>query len=171
MDSLKNLETMVASWYKSVPHLPKSGQKWLAENAWWLTLVGVIFGAIGVASMLMAVMVAGSLLVGFGGPIGAVAGGFVFLATLFWMAFAVVNIVIAAIAVGPLKTMSKKGWSLLFLVSLLNVLSLLVTFLFHLNLMSLLWGLLFTAVGAYFLFEIRSYYHTEKSAKKSSHSA
>jgi hypothetical protein len=34
MDSLKNLETMVASWYKGVPHLPKTGQKWLAENAW-----------------------------------------------------------------------------------------------------------------------------------------
>lgn len=164
MDSLKNLETMVASWYKGVPHLPRTGQKWLAENAWWLTLVGVIFGAIGVASMLMLAMTAGTLL-GLAGPIGMMAGGFVLIATLFWMAFAIVNLVIAGMAITPLKTMDKKGWSLLFLISLLNVLSLLVSFLFHLNLLELLWGLLFTAVGAYFLFEIRTYYH-EKATKK-----
>ena len=56
MDSLRNLEAMVASWYKGVPHLPKNGQRWLAENAWWLTLVGVILGTMGILSVLLGVL-------------------------------------------------------------------------------------------------------------------
>ncbi|HEY5695793.1 MAG TPA: hypothetical protein VIQ80_03085 [Candidatus Saccharimonadales bacterium] len=166
MESLKNLETMVASWYKQVPHLPKNGQKWLAENAWWLTLIGVILGGLGILSALMATMVAGTILVGVGGAVGAAIGGFAFLAVLASLALGAVEIVIAAVAVMPLKAMNKKGWSLLFLAALVNVLSILVTFLFYLNVFSLLWSVLMVAVGGYFLFEVRDYYRTEKEAKK-----
>ena len=164
MESLKNLETMVASWYKSAPRLPKNGQKWLAENAWWLTLVGVILGTMGIISVLMATLVAGTILVGVGGAVGAAVGGIAFVAVLLSLAFAIVDMIIAAMAISPLKAMQKKGWSLLFLVALVNVLSLLVTFLFQLNLFGLLWGLLFAAVGGYFLFEVRDYFSGIKSS-------
>jgi hypothetical protein len=166
MESLRNLETMVASWYKGMPHLPKNGQKWLAENAWWLVLVGVILGTLGIVSVLLGTLVAGTLLAGYGGPIGAAVGGLAFLIVAVSLAFAIVDMVISAIAISPLKAMQKRGWSLLFLVALINVLSLLVSFLFQLNLFSLIWGFIFAGVGGYFLFEVRSYFHAEHVAKK-----
>src|SRR5690349_14000149 len=122
MESLKNLETMVASWYKGVPHLPKNGQKWLAENAWWLVLIGVILGTLGILSVLLGTLVVGTLLAGVGGPVGAAIGGLAFVIVVVSLAFGVVDMVISAMAISPLKTMRKKGWSLLFLVSLINVL-------------------------------------------------
>jgi hypothetical protein len=166
MESLRNLETMVASWYKDVPHMPKYGQKWLAENAWWLVLVAVILGSFGIFIVLGGMLLAGSLLAGYGGPVGAAIGGLAFLIVAVSMAFAVVDMVISAIAISPLKAMQKRGWSLMFLAALINLLSLLVTFLFQLNLMSLIWGLLFSAVGGYFLFEVRDHFHAERTAKK-----
>ena len=166
MESIKNLETMVASWYKGVPHLPKNGQKWLAENAWWLVLVGVILGTLGILSVLLGTLLVGTLLAGVGGPVGAAIGGLAFVIVVISLAFGVVDMVISAMAISPLKAMRKKGWSLLFLVSLINVLSLVVSFLFQLNLFSLVWGLIFAGVGGYFLFEVRDYFHAEHGAKK-----
>ncbi len=52
MESLQKLEATVGEWYKGMPHLPKNGQRWLAENAWWLVLIGVILGAIGAIGLL-----------------------------------------------------------------------------------------------------------------------
>ena len=34
MEVIHNLEATLAKQYKKAPHLPKEGQKWLAENAW-----------------------------------------------------------------------------------------------------------------------------------------
>lgn len=166
MDSLRNLERMVGSWYKSVPHLPGNGQRWLAENAWWLVLVGVILGTLGILSVLLGTLVAGTLLAGYGGPVGAAIGGLAFMIVAVSLAFAIVDMILSAFAISPLKAMQKRGWSLLFLVALINVLSVFVSFLFQLNLFSLIWGLLFAAVGGYFLFEVRDYFHLERPAKK-----
>jgi hypothetical protein len=166
MESLKNLETMIASWYKGMPHLPKNGQKWLAENAWWLVLVGVILGTFGILIVLLGTVIAGTLLAGFGGPVGAAIGGLAFILVLISLAFGILDMIISALAISPLKLMQKRGWSLLFLVALINVLSLLVSFLFQLNLFSLIWGLIFAGAGGYFLFEVREYFHAERTAKK-----
>ena len=166
MENLKNLETMVASWYSGMPHLPKDGRKWLAVNAWWLVLVGVILGTLGILSVLLGVLVAGTVLAGYGGPIGAALGGLAIVIVTISLAFAIVDMIISAMAISPLKAMQKKGWSLLFLVALINILSLLVSFLFQLNLFSLIWGFIFAGVGGYFLFEVRDYFHIEHEAKK-----
>jgi len=166
MESLRNLEVMAASWYKNMPHLPKEGQKWLAENAWWLALLGLILGSFGILSVLLGVLLAGTLLAGVGGPIGAAIGGIAFFAVFVSLAFAIVDMVLTAMAIGPLKARQKRGWSLLFLMALINVLSLAVSFLFQLNLFSLVWGLLFAAIGGYFLFEVRDYFVGSKTTKR-----
>jgi len=166
MESLRNLETMVASWYKGMPHLPKNGRLWLAENVWWLVLVGVILGSLGIVSVLLGALLAGTLMAGYGGPVGAALGGLAFVIIAISLAFGIVDMVLSAMAITPLKAMRKKGWSLLFLVALINVLSLLVSFLFQLNLFSLIWGLIFAGVGGYFLFEVRDHFVAERPAKK-----
>ncbi len=163
MDSVKKLEVMAASWYKSAPHLPTTGQKWLSENVWWLTLVGVILGLVGAFQVVVATFIVGAV----GGAYGMALAG----ATLFNIALtlvlALVSLVLCAMAIRPLREMQKKGWSLLFIVLLVSVLSAVVGLVLSWNIFSFLTSLIFTAIGGYFLYEIRSYFgkvHVSKRA-------
>lgn len=165
MEYIRKLENTIAGWYKNMPHLPVNGQKWLAQNAWWLVLIWVILGAFGIFSLLMATFFASAFLSGFG-PVGAVVGGLALIAVTIALLFGIVNVVLGAVAVSPLKMMQKKGWTLLFVVALLNVAAEVLAFLFDLNIFALVWGLLFVAVGAYFLFEIRGYFDGAKAGRK-----
>lgn len=75
MKQLAPLEEAIAKVHKDLPHLPKGLTAWLVENAWWLVIIGVALGAIGVLTTLTA-LTAGSLLVG--SLAGAAVGGAVF---------------------------------------------------------------------------------------------
>lgn len=165
MDSINKLEMMAVSWYKTLPHLPREFRNWLATNAWWLALVGVILGGLAVFSLISATFLVGAVLTGAAGIAGAAVGGVVFIAVLLSLTLSVVDLVLIAIAINPLKEMKRRGWKLLFLTVLINVLSLAIHFLFTIDFFGLIWGLLMTAVGAYFLFEIRDEYKEEPKAK------
>lgn len=165
MENIRKLEALVASWYKNMPHLPQRGQKWLAENSWWIVLVWVILTAMGVAGMLIATLFAGTVLSAFG-PVGTAIGGVAFIIVTITMLFSIAMIVLGAMAVSPLKMLSKKGWTLLFIMILVSVAADIFTFLLNFNLFSLVWGVLFAAVLAYFLYEIRSYFNGATERKK-----
>lgn len=165
MELVNKFETTVAKWYEKAPHLPVAGRTWLAENVWWLALVGVVLMAFAILGLLSLVFFSGALLVGFAGPIGAVVGGLIWLAGLITLGFLLVQIVLTSLAVTPLKNMRKKGWTLLFIVALLNVAAEALAFLFQWNIFQLFWGVAMAAVGAYFLFEIRSYFVTTAGKK------
>jgi len=158
MDSLHKLETMVASWYKTVPHLPPEGRKWIATNAWWVVLIGVIINVIALWGLMTLLFFAGAILSASAGLAGVALTGVLWFASLVFFAFGVLIIVLGALAVKPLKVMRKKGWMLLFIILLLTVASHVVDFLFKFNLFELVWGLLGAAVGGYFLFEVRDYF-------------
>jgi uncharacterized membrane protein YhaH (DUF805 family) len=165
MDSVKKLEVMVATWYKNVPHLPVTGQKWLSENMWWLTLIAVVLGVIGIIQLIVASFLLGGLMTG--GIYGVAFDGLVLLTVIFTMIFALVSLVLSAMAISPLRTMQKKGWLLLFIVLLISVLSDVISLVLNWNFFSFIFSLLFTAVGGYFLYEIRSYFgkvHVNKRA-------
>lgn len=159
MEALHKLEGVVASWYKGLPHLPEGFRKWLADNIWWLVLIGVILG------LLITIPAIGVLL--FGGAVltatyGVSAGGDYYGAVFVWallaLLFVVVDLVLSALAIVPLKAHRKLGWSLLFLVALLNVLSAVLTFVANFHIGALLSGLIGAAIGGYFLFEIRDHF-------------
>lgn len=158
MNSVGKLEITIAGWYKGLPHLPAEVRKWLAENVWWITLVGVIFGAFSVLGMLFFSLLAGAALTAIAGGLGAVAGAAIFLSVLFAVLLGVACLVLAGMAINPLKAMQKKGWTLLFWVFLIEVATVVVTNLLSANFMGLIWGLLWAAVGGYFIFELRSYF-------------
>ena len=165
MDSINKLETMAVSWYKTLPHLPREFRNWLATNAWWLALIGVILGGLAVFSLISATFLVGAVLTGAAGIAGAAVGGVVLIAVIFSLALSVVDLVLIAMAISPLKEMKRRGWKLLFLTVLINVLSLAIHFVFTIDLFGLIWGLLMTAVGAYFLFEIRDEYKEDAKTK------
>jgi hypothetical protein len=158
MDHINKLEARVALWYKNAPHLPKGGQQWLADNIWWIVLVFVVIGSFGLLGLLSAAFVGGALLVGFGGIYGAALGGLAILIAFLAIGFGLVNLVIGAFAISPLKDKRKKGWSLLFLTLLISAGSAAIALLFTLDVLGLVRELLYITVGGYFLFEIREYF-------------
>lgn len=165
MEYVHKLENIVAGWYKNMPHLPGNGQKWLAQNAWWLVLVWVVLGAMGVVGLLLATFFAGAFMAGFG-TVGAALGGLSFLLVTLTLLFSIALVVVGAMAISPLKLLQKKGWTLLFIMLLVTVASDVITFLFTMNLFGLIWNVLFAGVGAYFLFEVHSYFVGGSSRKK-----
>lgn len=160
MEQIKQLELKMAEWYKAVPHLPARGQAWLANNIWWIVLVGVILSGLGLCILLLVVLLVATGLVVFGGAIGAALSGILLVAVLINCGFSIVELIFSAMAIGPLKQGQKRGWNYLFAAYLVMVAATIVSFLLHLNapgLVGLVWNVICLAVIGYFLFEIRSH--------------
>lgn len=178
---LKQLEGMIEGWLKKVPHLPKGGQKWLAENVWWIALIGAIAYGISVLVSLSTLAYLSStayalyLVPGF--------GAWSTILTVVNLIFYVVLALLLALSIKPLKDMTKKGWTLLFMVLLVDIVALVIgsllsfiqgisfsgtgVFAFTGLIFSLIFGGIFAAAVAYFLFEIRSHFaHVSKGAAK-----
>lgn len=166
MDQINKLETRVAPWYKNAPHLPKGGQQWLADNIWWIVLVFVVIGSFGLLGLLSAAFVGGALLAGYGGVYGVALGGLAILVTLLAISLGLVNLVISAFAISPLKDKRKKGWSLLFVTLLVSTGAAAIALLFTFDVFGLVRELLYVAVGGYFLFEVRNYFGSAVVADK-----
>lgn len=167
MNSINKLETMLAQWYKGMPHLPEKGRVWLARNVWWIALVGAVISSIGIVLVFMAAFVLGVFSAAYAGPLYfAFAGaGLGLIVAFVVLAISIVSLVVTVMAIAPLKAMRQWGWTLLFITLLIQVASQLFDFIFTLNLFSLIWSLLLTAISGYFLFEIRSYFDGKKPAK------
>lgn len=161
MESVRKLETIVAEWFRNAPHLSLRGREWLAQNIWWISLIGVALGTFGILIVLAATFGVSTVISVYGGPVGVVVGSLAFIAVLITLAFSIFVIVLLAIAVMPLRTGKKKGWDLLFISMLLSVASVVVGFLLTFNLGSLLVGVVSAAIFSYFLFEIRSYFRVD----------
>lgn len=119
--TLRELELKVAGWLREVPHLPISAQTWLASNVWWLALVGGIVSAITAVVMVIGLIVALPLLsfaIFFG-----VHGIWWLIKTLIALVFVAAAAIILLDAYQPLRRLAKKGWVLLFLLLLINVVS------------------------------------------------
>lgn len=164
MEALNKLENMVAKWLKPLPHLPIAGQKWIATNVWWIELVGVIllgFSGIAIVSTLMLAL---GLTATFWGV--AAYSGFAAVSSGISLLFLVASVIVMAIAISPLKALKKKGWNFLFLALLINAASVVISAITSFNaitfITSILSGAIGIAVGAYFLFEIRSYFVATK---------
>lgn len=177
MDLLHKLEVKVLSWLKNVPHLPAGAQKWLGDNVWWIVLIGVILGGL---STIIALFGLFGLIALLGAPSNAyyVYGGGVtawaIVVALVSLVFSAITVIISALAIKPLQNKQKKGWVLLFATWLLYVIFVVVSAVLTLNpfsfIFSLIFGALFAAVGAYFLFEIHGQFNHEaktvRAAKK-----
>lgn len=172
MGLVHTLENTVAGWLKPVPHLPKGAQKWIAENVWWIVLIGVVLSAIGLlislAAFLGALALVGSYGAVYGGVVASsyVGGGWV-LSGILSLVFTVALIALLATAISPLKAMKKKGWTTLFLITLLDAVYVVLSAVLSLNVIGFIFGIIFGAIGlaiaSYLLFEIRSHFVAVKS--------
>jgi len=140
---------------KDVPHLPKGLTKWLAENSWWLTIVGVVFSVFGVFGILAAMTAGSALLVVVGAP---ALGGMFFVSSVVSLVGIGISVVAEVMAITPLKAMKKRGWDLMFFVLLVSVVMGLLGSLLTANVGGILFGLIGAAIGAYVLLEFKQYF-------------
>lgn len=177
MQSLHKLEKTVAGWYSGLPHLPKNVQKWIGENIWWIILIVFILSIFSVFSLIAGITALATLstaaysaygMYGVGADAGmALTAAWVTLAGL------IVTTVVLGLAISPLKEGKKKGWDLLFFSDIayfaITVAGMLVGF----NFAGIIGTVIGTAIGLYFLFEIRGHFlphatkpHHKTEAKK-----
>lgn len=177
MESVKKLETTLEKYYKDVPHLPKDIAKLIADWAWVATLIGVVLGVFGIFAAVSAILVAQSL-VGVAGMYGG-AGYVAQASTGLWLSagisilFSILLIAIEAMAITPLKAHQQKGWDLIFLGLVVSAVSSVVSFLASFvysgpSAVMGIFGLAVTfvalAIGAYIMFEVKSYFNPKKLA-------
>lgn len=170
MDLLSKLERTVQGWLKNVPHLPQVARTWLGDNVWWIALIGAILSGISIIVGLLGVISIASI-------VGTVAASYYATSTytlwavitaLVVLAFTVIDAILLAMSVTPLKAKQKKGWVLLFAVWLVGAISVVVNAVLSFNALAFIGGILFgaiwLAISGYFLFEIHGQFaHTEKS--------
>jgi hypothetical protein len=166
---LHKLENTIKEWLKPLPHLPTEWRKWIANNVWWIVLVGVILSVLGGLALIGAVFTAmgavatGNTIYSSLGVSGvSIYTGWWYAATVASLIFLVITVIINAMAITPLKAQSKKGWNLLFLTFLVGVVSSIVSVVLNITTVSvvgsLIGGVIGVVISAYFLFEIRSYF-------------
>lgn len=176
MESLHKLETTIAGWYSGLPHLPKNVQKWIGENVWWIILVVFILSVFGIFSLIAGITALATLSSAAYGVYGAYGmsqanAGMALTAAWITLAGAIVTTVILGLAISPLKEGKKKGWDLIFLSDIAYLVITIVGLLVSFNFGGIIGTAIGTAIGFYFLFEIRGHYlpHSTKSHSHPEH--
>lgn len=162
MEQVHKLENMIEGWLKPLPHLSTDWRKWIAKNVWWITLIGVVISVMGIFGLLTALSIFGAATSFYGAMMYSAVvqthGGFWFVFMYASLALLALTTVIEAMAISPLKVQHKKGWDLLFFAYLAGVASGVVTGVFNIDVMGLIGTAISAVIGAYFLFEVRSYF-------------
>jgi len=155
MQQLSGLENSLGTLFKGLPHLPKDWRHWLADNAWWLALIGVAFGCLGILGLIPVVL---GISIFTGIVAGPAAGALIIITGIVNMAVLVVSVAFEAMAITPLKARQKRGWDLLFLVSLVTFTGAVLNALITGNIGHILGLIIGTLIGLYVLFEVRMYF-------------
>lgn len=169
MATASNLESTIGGWYKKAPHLPKNAQKWLAENVWWLALIGAVLSVLGLFAIVPLLLVALSLSAAVTPYMSVYAPGYAY-AGLGWLSIMISSIgyivttILLVMAIGPLKERAKRGWNLLFWSFLINFALTIVADIVALNFLALVGALIGAAIGGYLLFEIHGYFGVKHKA-------
>lgn len=159
MELVHSLERTLSEWYAQAPHLPVEARKWLANNVWWLAIIGIVLSVFAILSVIGIVFAAFGLSAMFASstysPYADVAFSAVWLAALVGLISLGITTALLAMAVNPLKTKAKKGWTILFVIALISLVLQVAGDILSFNLAGILVAVLWSAIGAYFLFEIR----------------
>lgn len=168
---LSSVENKLADAYKDLPKIPEGGRKALVNWAPWLAL------AFGILSLLSALWLynwahAANNVINYTNELSRSLGvtspaneARLTLAVWIGLAVMIVEGVIYLLAFPKLKERLKSGWDLLFLGTLVNlVYGIVIVFTSYSGVSGLIGSLLGTAIGWYFLFQVRSYYSA--AAKK-----
>lgn len=165
---MQKLEQQLNDWLvtKAPFQLPENGRHALVRAMPWLTLIGGILMLIAAWGIVQLITFSNPLIdaanqlnamYGVNSPVASYS-------PLMWadIAILVIEALLFFIAYPALKTHSKKGWNLLYWITLANAVSGVVRILADGSIGSLIGSLLGTVIGLYLVFQIRAYYTGEK---------
>jgi hypothetical protein len=169
---MKELEKKLAEWYKNAPALPKKAKDTIVEYWPYIVLVLGVLQLFAALALWHLASVAdkladfsNTLSVYYTGTPTAISS---FDKSMIYVGVAllVVEAVVMLMSVSPLLKRQRKGWELLFLVSLLQVAySVVLIFVDGRGAADFVLSLIGAAIGFYFLFQIRDYYKGKSAAK------
>lgn len=149
---------------KKAPYkLPDNFKKGLVTAMPWLALIGGVLSLLGAWGVYQLVSWVSNWM-GVANDLGAAYGYYTGYSASFgpllWLSLLllVVEAVVSFTAFSPLKSHKKRGWDLMYWLSLLNVVYAVVYLIAAPNIMQFIFSLLGSAIGLYLLFQIRSYY-------------
>lgn len=171
---MRELENKLAELYKGAPALPKKAKDVIVEYLPYVVLVlGVLQIVAAFALWRLADAAerfsdfANSLSAYYGGP---AVGLSAFDKTVIYVGVVLlaVEAVLMLMAFSPLQKRARRGWDLLFLVSLLQIAyAVVLIFVDGRGVGSFIMSLIGAAIGFYFLFQIRDYYRAKSAVKTS----
>lgn len=163
MQQLSGLEEVIGRLFKKMPHLPRESRDWIADNLWWLVIVGLVLSSLTVLGLIF-LLFGTSVYMGLTANIAV--GGAVFVATIISLATFGVTIVLEAIAIKPLQLKHRYGWELLFVTGLVLLAGSVLRALMSDSLSGLFNPLATAFISFYLLFEIRDYFVVKSSRKR-----
>jgi len=164
MGPLKPLETSLDGINKTLPKLPENGKKAIVQYLPWLSLIGGALTAWAAWSLWQWAHIANAFVDYANSLSRAFGGGDVVsdrMAVGIWIGLAVlvVEAALYLLAFPALNAKKKAGWNMLFLASVVNIVyGIVVIFTDYGGAGNLVGALIGTAIGWYFLFQIREYY-------------
>ena len=172
MEMVKKLDTKLSELFKDAPALPQSSKEVLAQIWPWLALIGgaiQLFAALAVWRLLQWTNSLTELTTYYARTAGVNVGPSTFdkVAIYLGVAVLVVDAVILLAAFNPLRARQRRGWDLLFLAAIVNVLySVVAIFINGRGLSSFIFSLLSSAVGFYLLYQVKGLYGDATKAAK-----
>lgn len=168
MDAIKKLEKKLEQFFKGFPPLPDSSRNALV-GAWpWIALIFGILQLLAAWALWSLVRVAETM-IGYSSfyvRYPDAVTGFGKVAIYLGILVLVVDAVILLMAYPELKRRSRRGWVLLFLGALINVVySVITLFIDQRGLGSFVFSLLGSAIGLYLLFQVKGKYGSVKAVK------
>lgn len=164
-ETVNGLEKWLDDVYRKVPfQLPSAAKEWIARNAYWIAAISGVLGLLGAFGLWQAANTVDQLS-RFSNELSAAYGvtspGTTGLGFFWWILVAVVVVqaILALLAVAPLKDRRKTGWNLMFYSALINVVvGVVYLFVSGYGASNFVGSLIGSAIGFYFLFQIRPYF-------------
>lgn len=166
---MKQLENTLNNWLgsKAPVQLPATVKQTLVKYIPYLALLGALLTALAVLGLVQALFFTTNA-VWYGVSLQVNNGGVGTAMVVLWLSLLVVAVEAAlyAMAFMPLKARRKKGWNMLYWVTLLGAAYALLSLLLDGRVGSFLFSLLSCVVGLYILFQIRDSYLPTTSKKR-----
>jgi len=165
MTTYKKLQKELEKIFKQLPQLPDSSKETLVRVWPWIALVFGVIQIVATWALIKLLNTAESILLIGNSFLGSRAGMSAFDKFTIYLGiiFLVVDAIILLLAYPELKKRSRKGWELIFLGSIINVVySVISIFIISRGFSTFVFSLLGSAVGFYLLFQVRTKYSSDK---------
>jgi len=149
------LEKFFMGFYKLTPNLSKNSRKYLANYFYLIAIAWLIFQIVGLVRLSAAIGIVSFVQVA-DSTYSLSTGIVLFIAVS--LVIQILQIILSAMAILPLKSLQRSGWELMFGSFLIGVITLVVNWAVATDLMGSLKTVVVVGVSGYLLYEVKSFF-------------